>query len=65
MILLFCLESKDGLQKDLNVPHEGYSRNTMYVLNLISTFSLDIFESYCEILKLQINVNKTKVMIFC
>ena len=27
--------------------------------------ALDIFESYCEIWKLQVNVNKTKVMIFC
>ena len=27
--------------------------------------ALDIFESYCEILKLQVNVNKTKVMTFC
>jgi len=25
--------------------------------------ALDIFESYCEIWKLQVNVNKTKVMI--
>jgi hypothetical protein len=27
--------------------------------------ALDIFESYCEIWKLQVNVNKTKVMMFC
>ena len=27
--------------------------------------ALDIFESYCEIWKLQVNVNKTKVMTFC
>ena len=27
--------------------------------------SLDIFQSYCELWKLQINVNKTKVMVFC
>ena len=27
--------------------------------------ALDIFESYCEIWKLKVNVNKTKVMIFC
>jgi hypothetical protein len=26
--------------------------------------ALDIFESYCEIWKLQVNVAKTKVMIF-
>jgi hypothetical protein len=29
------------------------------------TFIGDIFESYCEICKLQVNVNKTKVMISC
>ena len=27
--------------------------------------ALDIFQSYCEIWKLQVNVSKTKVMIFC
>jgi hypothetical protein len=27
--------------------------------------ALDIVESYCEIWKLQVNVNQTKAMIFC
>ena len=27
--------------------------------------ALNIFQSYCEIWKLQVNTNKTKVMIFC